>query len=130
MAHDARKAALIAALDRARSQLAVNAGALRDDMDVGRRASRSFSHNRVAWLGGAAFAGLLLSRLTAGTRKVAVNWRGRKAEVKDSAVKAGLLIGALKIAFDLAKPQLLKWAGRRVADYVSSRARGPRVEQR
>ena len=127
MAHDARKAALIAALDRARSQLAVNAGALRDDMDVGRRARRSFARNSVAWLGGAALFGLLLAKIPARTKKVALNWRGRKAEVRESAVKAGLLIGALKIAFDLAKPQLLKWAGRRVADYLSSRARGPRV---
>ena len=130
MAHDARKAALIAALDRARSQLAVNAGALRDDLDVNRRARRSFSHNRVAWLGGATIAGVLLSRLTARTGKVVVNRKGRKHEGETSAVKAGLLLGALKIAFDLAKPTLLKWAGRRVADYVSQRTQGAQDEPR
>ena len=119
MAHDARKAALIAALDRARSQLAANAGALRDDLDVNRSARRSFERHRFTWLGGAAFAGVLLAMLSRRKRKVVA--RGRKHEGEKTAVKAGLLLGVLKIAFDMAKPTLLKWAGRRVAHYVSHR---------
>ena len=119
MAHDARKAALIAALDRARSQLAVNAGALRDDLDVSRRARRSFARNTVAWLGGGALVGVLLAKLPARTKKIAVDGMGRKHKGEGTAVKAGLLLGGLKIAFDLAKPMLLKWAGTRVADYIA-----------
>ena len=122
MAHDAHKAALIAALDRARSQLAVNAGALREDLDVGRRAHRSFERHRFTWLGGSAFAGVLLAMLSSRKKEIVITGKSRKNEGEKTAVKAGLLLGVLKITFDLAKPILLKWAGRRVADYVSHRA--------
>jgi hypothetical protein len=129
MAHDARKAELIAALDRARSRLAANAHALRDDLDPLARARRSFQRNGFAWVGGATLLGVLLARLPARTKTVTVDRRGRKVEDTRKAATAGLTLGVLKIAFDLAKPWLAGWISRRAASFAdgdvrsSSRAR-------
>jgi hypothetical protein len=116
MAHDARKAELIAALDRARSRLAANAHGLRDDVNPLSCVQRSFRRNGFSWVGGAALLGVLLARLPARTRVVTVDRRGQKVQDTRKAATAGLTLGALKIAFDLAKPWLVGWISRRLAN--------------
>ena len=116
MAHDTRKAELIAALDRARSRLAVNAGALREDLDPLGRVKSSYRRHGLAWLGGAALAGLVLAKLPARQKIVEVDTRGQKLRDTSKAATAGLLLGLLKIAFDLGKP----WLAERLASYAAT----------
>ena len=120
MAHDARKTELIATLDRARSRLAVNVHALRDDLHPLTGVRRSFQRHGLAWLGGATLFGLLLSKLPARTKNVVVDRRGAKLREKPGAATAGLFVAALKIAFDLAKPWIGGWLSRRAADLAAT----------
>jgi hypothetical protein len=122
MAHDARKAELIAALDRARSRLAANAHALRDDVNPLARVQRSFRRNGFAWVGGATLLGVLLARLPARTKVVTVDRQGARVRETKSAATAGLLLGALKLAFDLAKPWMAGWLSRRAASFAEDQS--------
>lgn len=117
MADIQRKAELTAELARARSRIAANFGALRCDLDFPARVKRVVLKNPTAWVGGATLIGVLLARLPARRKKVTARRSGAEAQIV-GAGKAGLLLGALKIAFDLTRPALAKWAGRRVADYM------------
>ncbi len=119
MAHDARKAELIVALDRARSRLAANALGLRDDLDPLARVRRSFGRNGFAWVGGATLLGVLLAKIPARTKSVTVDRDGTKfRDTPKAAAGAGLLLGVLKIAFDLGKPWIAGWLSRRAAGYA------------
>ena len=119
MAEDQRKAELTAEIARARSRIGANLGALRRDLDFPARAKAAVLKHPAAWVGGATLLGMLLAGLP-GRRKKAVG-KHSGAETKIAAVeKTGLLLGALKIAFDLSRPALAKWASRRVADYLDS----------
>ena len=119
MAEDQRKTELTAELARARRRIGENLGALRRDLDFPARVKNAvFKHPR-AWAGGAALFGVLVARLTARKKKVAPSKKNTEAQIV-GAGKAGLLLGALKIAFDLSRPALAKWASQRVADYMDS----------
>ena len=119
MAEDQRKAELTAELARARNRIGANLGALRHDLDFPARAKSAVLKHPAAWVGGATLLGVLLARLPARRKKTAAKHRGAEAQIV-SAGKTGLLLGALKIAFDLSRPALAKWAARRVADYMES----------
>jgi hypothetical protein len=125
MADDQRKAELTAELDRARSRLSANLGALRHELDFPGRVKGAVMKNPAVWVGGAALFGALLAKLPARRKKVLVTADGKTAKL-GVAGKTGLLLGALKIAFDLARPSLAKWAGQRVADYMDSARPGAR----
>ncbi|HSI15594.1 MAG TPA: hypothetical protein VK961_26345 [Chthoniobacter sp.] len=129
MAEDERKAELTATLARSRVQITDNAHALGRDLDFVSRARRAFKTHPAVWIGGAVVIGLLISRLPLGRNKVTVvaPRKGKKhEETVDKVEKAGLLLGALKIAFDLAKPTLMGWATRKMADYFEAgNRRGP-----
>ena len=117
MAEDQRKAELTAELARARNRIGANLGALRCDLDFPARVkSAVFKHPR-AWAGGAALIGLLVAGLPGRKKKPAASRKNKEAQIV-GAGKAGLLLGALKIAFDLSRPAITKWASRRVADYM------------
>lgn len=122
MAHDARKAELIATLDRARSRIAVNAHALRDDLDPLAGVKRSFRSHGLAWVGGATLLGLVLAKLPARTKTVTVDRAGRKFRDAPKAATAGLIVGALKIAFDVGKPWIAGWLSRRAATFAGDYA--------
>lgn len=122
MAHDARKAELIATLDRARSRLAANAHALRDDVNPVVQVKKSFRRHGVLWLGGAAFTGLMLSKLPARTKVVTVDRKGQRVQDTKKAATAGLLVAVLKIGFDLVKPWLAGWISERAAQYAGGTA--------
>ena len=127
MAEDQRKSELIAELARARSRIGANLGALRRDLDFPARAKRAVLKNPAAWVGGATLVGVLLARLPR-RKKTAASRTGAEAQIV-GAGKAGLLLGVLKIAFDLSRPALAKWAGRRVADYMDGAKRDRRVSR-
>ena len=112
MAEDERKTELIAELARARSHLAVNFQALRRDLDFPTRAKNAFKRSPLPWLGGAAFIGLLVAKFPRRTKKVTVVRKGNEAAA-EKAGKFGLALGALKIAFDLARPALTTWLTKR-----------------
>jgi len=121
MAEVTRKAELIATLDRSRSQITTNVQALGHDLDFATRARRAFTQHPAVWIGGAIVIGLFISRLPLGRKKVPVARVKTKNEpAMEKAGKAGLVLGALKIAFDIAKPTIMGWATKRVADYFQS----------
>ena len=116
-----RKAALIAELARARAEIGGAADGVRAHLDVGARVRRGVSRHQWWWLGGAVFAGVLLATLPARRKKFYMNEKGNR--MGESAMKTGLLLGAGKIVFDLAKPMLLRMAMRHARDFVGERWR-------
>jgi hypothetical protein len=128
MAQDKRKAELIAELDAARSRLATHAHGLHGELDLAARARKAFARNPFPWIGGASVAGLLIARLFRRQKTVVVERRGEAAAL-GKAGKAGLLLGALKIAFDVARPALGKWLVHRVSEYVNEHGKSDRFSQ-
>lgn len=124
---DDRKSALIAQLAAQRTQLSQHAESVTESLDVRSRLKASFAENRVAWLAGAAFTGIVLSRLRP---RRTVKTKGESTTVK-AAVGAGILLPMLKVAFDLARPTLISMFTARIADFTSRqqeprRRTGPR----
>jgi hypothetical protein len=111
-----RKAALIAELARSRAQIDGAASEVRARLEVGPKVRRTVVRYRWWWIGGAVLTGLVIA-LPRRTKKVYVNTKGRNAEGATVA-KTGLALAAAKFAFDFARPMLVKWAGRQVADYL------------
>ncbi len=119
MAQNHDKAELIAELARARARLTDSTLALRRDLDFSTRARKAFKSSPLPWLGGAAVVGLAVSRLFGRSKKV-VPVFPKKDQTLEKAGKAGLVLGALKIAFDFARPMLVKWATQRFSDYFAT----------
>jgi hypothetical protein len=118
-----RKAALIAELAGARTQISGTAGAVRAELDLGAKVRRSVSQHRWWWIGGAVFIGVVLAKLPARTRKVYVDAKGRKSQSPGAtAAQTGIALTVAKLAFDFAKPMIVKWATGRVTDYVRKKA--------
>jgi hypothetical protein len=118
MAEEDRKKELMAELEAARSRATVNYFALRKDLDIPTRAKRAFARQPVAWVGGASFLGLIVSRFAFRKKKVAVFRKGKEPMI-EKAEKAGLLLGILKLAFDLLRPALTTWATKFVTSYAT-----------
>jgi hypothetical protein len=126
MAEDERKAELIAELAQARTQITDNFHGLGRDLDFASKARRAFKSNPAVWIGAAVVIGVVVARLPLGRKKAAPVSSRKKAEpTVEKVEKAGLLLGALKIAFDIARPTLMGWATRRVADYFESAYQDP-----
>ena len=119
MAQDDDKAELIAELARARARLTDSTLALRHDLDFPTRAKNAFKKSPLPWIGGAALVGLIIARLPGKKTTKVVVARKSKEPAIETAGKAGLILGALKIAFDFARPTLLNWATQRFSDYVA-----------
>ena len=117
MAQDERKTELIAELARTRSEITDQVHRVGRDLDVATRARRAFARHPAVWIGGAALLGLFLARLPLRRKKAAPSRRRAEEPVIEKAGKAGLVLGALKIAFDIARPALTTWATRRFAAY-------------
>lgn len=114
-----RKSELIVALDQARSRVTTHASGVRAHAHPGKKLRSSFSQHKLAWLGGAALLGLVLARPSKRNKKTSF------APAQDSvarSAKAGLLIGALKLAFDLSKPLLTSWATNQLAELAKKNA--------
>ena len=112
-----RKQELSRELAQARQSVQVHGRAVRHALDVPARIRHGFQKNAVLWIGGAIVLGFLLSKIPPRTKKVRVNVKGDKvdaAEIGKSAGLMGVLIAGAKIAFDLLRPVLLRWAASRV----------------
>jgi hypothetical protein len=94
-------------------------GALRQDLDVAAHLRRSFARHPALWIGGTVLLGLCLSRLFGGKKKTVTSRKGPEPEL-EKVGKAGLVLGALKIAFDVARPVLIPWATRRFTEYFGA----------
>lgn len=121
MADEPRKSRLSAELARARGELTKHARGVRREIDVAARVKSSFQRHGLVWLGGAAVLGLLVTVLPRRKKSMPRPWRKPAPEVK--AVKAGLIVTALKIGFDIARPALIKWIATAVSDYAEGRNR-------
>ena len=108
---------MMAELEAARSRVTVNFRALRKDLDFPTRAKRAFARQPLAWIGGASFLGLIVSRFSFRKRKVVVVRKGKEPMI-EKAEKAGLLLGILKLVFDLVRPALTTWATKLVTEYA------------
>lgn len=103
------KQALTSELDRAREQFTAYTSALRRDLHVGTRLKAKVAANPVAWFGGAAITGLLISRITRAPRKVVVKTPALPKGQAANAGKAAFGLTLLKFGLDFAKPALLAW---------------------
>ena len=114
---DDRKSALIAQLAAQRTRLSQSAYAVRERLRVGPRIKSSFAKNPAAWLGGAALAGLVLtrfrSRKTSRTGPADAPLRGTLA--------AGLAWPVVKLLFNIARPTLISLLTARLADFAAGR---------
>jgi hypothetical protein len=90
-------------------------------MDVRTHLKASFHQHKAAYIGGATFFGLLLSKLPARKKKVYVE-RTSKAAVKE-VEKAGIWLVLLQFLFKTFRPMLASLITKQVADYVRSRVR-------
>jgi hypothetical protein len=123
MAEPGLKIALAADLERARSRLGRNLDALRHDLDVPAHLKHSFHENKAAYIGGATFFGLLLSKLPARKKKIYVE-RKSKEGVRE-VEKAGVWIMILQFLFKTFRPMLTSLISKQVTDFVKSRSRSP-----
>jgi hypothetical protein len=113
------KAELSARLARARAQIDRSGGEVRAALDVPARIRTGFQRHAWAWLGGAILTGVLIAKLPPRTRKVRVTARGEPSV--EAAAKTGLALAIGKIAFDLARPVLLKMAMEKLRPWIERR---------
>ncbi len=123
MPDDDRKSELIVDLARTRVDLTRHAHGMRHAMDFGARFRAHFQRNGMAWMAAAVLLGLLVTRIPGRKKTVVVTKPWRKAEptAETQAVKAGLLITGLKLAFDVLRPVLMKYVTRRLMGYAGTR---------
>jgi len=110
----------MAELGVARSRMTVNYRALRRDLDIPTRARRAFVRQPLAWIGGASFVGLIVSRFAFRRNKTVVVRKGSEPIV-EKAEKVGVLLGILKLVFDLVRPALTTWATRALTAYATGK---------
>ena len=117
MAESEVKLELAADLDRARARLAGSFAGVRKEMNVAAHLKRSFHENKVAYIGGATFFGLLLSRITGGGRgKTKKAGKGVK-EIE----KAGIWLIVLQFLLKTLGPVLSSLLEKQVTGFVKSR---------
>lgn len=86
------------------------------------RVKASYQRHGFAWLSGAALFGLVLAKLPARKKIVKVDAKGQRLREAPKMAKAGLIFGALKLAFDLSKPLLADWISQRATAYAQGAA--------
>ena len=120
MAEPQLKIELAADLERARARFARNMDALRHDLDLPTRLRQSFRDHKAAYVGGATFLGLLLSKLPARKKKIYVERKSKDAvrEVE----KAGLWVILLQFLFKTFRPMLTSLLADQVTNFVKSRS--------
>ena len=114
MADTIHQKELTAELAAARSQMSGYVTALRQDLNVGARVKRGVAQNPAVWFGGAVVLGLLLSRISPGSRKVVVKSPAVHKKGAQDAGRAAFVLGALKFGLDFAKPALVAWVKSRL----------------
>src|SRR4051812_37198023 len=112
---ESRKQELIRELEQARQKITISRAGLGDDLQVGEKISANLTRYRGAWLAGALITGLAISKIPPRTKKVKVpvlKGKGEKEVEKAGATGLGLM--ALKFAFDVGKPYLMKYLTQRM----------------
>lgn len=114
MAQDGRTE-IIERIAESRLELSEARAALRKDWDFPAKARRHVLAHRWEYLGGVAVLGALVFLGRSSSRPAPARWLDRvpglapRNEVPKQAGAAAFLLGAAKIAFDLARPALTKW---------------------
>lgn len=124
MKKEDRKAALIQELEWARLELAQNVRSVGEDVDMAARFRQSVVHRTTAWLGGAALAGWVLSKIARRRKKPAALPSARASESRGgvpSAGRAGLLLAALHTLFTVFKPAITALATRKLNQLAAPR---------
>ena len=118
-----RKAELIAELEWSRIELAQSVRAVHADLDVATRFKHSVVQQKTVWLGGAALAGWLLSRLPGRKKKQQPHAAlpppsGASGWVKEAG-QTSIWLAILNALFNLFKPILTTFATRKINQLVS-----------
>jgi hypothetical protein len=121
------KQAIVAELAAARARLSSTGEALRRSLDVPARAKESFKHHRPAWLGGAAFVGLVLSKLPSRKKTVFVERATGKA--LGATGKLGAIFSTAKFVMTVAAPLFSDLAGGGLGEILKRFHRTTKPEQ-
>ena len=105
---DDHKGQLVAEMAAARGSLTRRRAAVRERFDFGAKFRKTLARNAFAGLGGAVLLGGILSRLPA--RKTKVQIKRRDPVDAGTVAKTGPLVTVAKLAFDAARPTLMKVA--------------------
>ncbi len=90
---------------RSREYLARDVERLRDELDFPKKIRRSFQRQPGAWMVGASIAGLAVTALLLRKRKAAPSDHTGPAP-KSALLRAGFMLGVLRVVINLFKPQL------------------------
>jgi len=127
MAQSDVKIELAAELERARTALGHNIGALRHDLNVGSHLKHSFHRNKAAYIGGATVFGLLLSKLPTRKKKIYVETKPKQGKrAIEEAEKAGIWLVILQALFKIFRPAITSFLTKQATELVKWRARGKR----
>jgi hypothetical protein len=121
------KEELSAQLEQARRRIASNAGALREDLDVGKHFKQSFRAHKGAYLSGGTILGLLLAKLPARKKKIYVERKTNKpTEAVKEAEKAGIWLVLLQFLFKTFRPAIMSFVSDQLTGYLKKRAESPK----
>ena len=111
-----RKVALIAQLDSHRKQLSASGHRIQGRLNAMRRFKENFAAYPWAWIGAAAVIGVILTRRRAPKLRVK-----RTSKASETSIRAGIVLGALKLLFDLLRPVLIAQLTSRISGIASHR---------
>ena len=122
-----RKRELTARLDRARTNLRRDLGHVRYRGAFGNRAREGLRRHAGAWLAGGLFAGGLagwrLLRPGPKVKKVYVDANSGKYVKEEKEAKAGFLMGAISIVFNLLQPAIVAVVQKRILSLANQENR-------
>jgi hypothetical protein len=96
-----------------RERLTRDLRSVRYELDVPRKIRRSFRSQPVLWIGGAIVFGAIVAALSHG-RKIA-NVAAKSTKPPKNVMAVGLTLGALRIAAQVLKPVVIKFAEKKMA---------------
>lgn len=105
---------------RSREQLARDLVRFRDELDLSKKIKRSFQRQPAVWIAVLMAAGAGAVILLTRKKKVHVDSR-RAPAPKNSFLQAGFILGALRIAASLAKPQIEAFLAQKIRRYGGRR---------
>jgi len=92
----------------------------RDEVDLSKKIKRSFQRQPVIWIAAMAAAGAGAVVLLTRKKKIHVDSRSAPAP-KNGLLQAGFLLGALRIAASLLKPQIEAFLAQKIRNYGDGR---------